>query len=136
MIPSGVINGVINTELVMDQDTVEVSRTYRMTETKLQGYADKLEALKQTIYKALSTERYEYPIYSFSYGIELDSLIGKEPAYVKIELKRRVRECLLQDERIKSVENFRFETNGDELFCTFDIHSIYGDLTITQEVTI
>jgi len=131
MIPSR----LLNTELTVEEVT-EPTKTYKMTDTKIQGYTDELDALKQAIYKVLNTERYEYPIYSFNYGIELESLLGKDPTYVKIELKRRIRECLLQDERIKSVENFRFEVNGDELLCTFDVHSIYGDATISKGVTI
>ncbi|MGE4274115.1 MAG: DUF2634 domain-containing protein [Desulfitobacterium sp.] len=133
MIPSR----VIDTELVIDERVAETSRTYKMTETKIQGNADELDALKQAIYKVLSTEKYEYPIYSFFYGIELESLLGKDPAYVKIEMKRRIKECLLQNfAEIKSVENFWFENNGDELLCVFEVVSIYGSETISKGVTI
>lgn len=125
----------IDTELTIEESP-ETGKTYRMTETKIQGYVDELEALKQAIYKMLSTEKYEYPIYSFSYGVELEGLIGKDPAYVKIELKRRIKECLLQDERIKNVESFTFTVTGDELLCVFDVTSIYGTATITKGVTI
>lgn len=125
----------INTDLTIEEHP-ETGKTYRMTETKIQGYVDELEALKQAIYKVLSTEKYEYPIYSFSYGIELENLLGKDPAYVKIELKRRIKECLLLDERVKSVENFTFTIAGDDLLCTFDVVSIYGTVTVAKEVTI
>lgn len=124
----------IDVELVPESE-IETSRTYKLSETKIQGFIDGLEAVKQAIYKVLSTERYEYPIYSFSYGIELENLIGKDRDYVKIELKRRIQECLTQDERITNVENFQFTENGDILNCTFDVVSIYGELTISQEVT-
>ena len=113
----------------------EVTKTYRVLPDKTQGYVDDIEALQQAIYKVLNTERYEYPIYSFNYGIELENLIGKDIIYVKIEMKRRIQECLLQDERINSVENFQFNITGDEILCTFDVSSIYGDLTITKEVS-
>lgn len=125
---------IIDVELVPESE-IETSRTYKLSETKIQGFIDGLEAVKQAIYKVLSTERYEYPIYSFSYGIELENLIGKDRDYVKIELKRRIQECLTQDERITNVENFQFTENGDILNCTFDVVSIYGELTISQEVT-
>ena len=119
-----------------ETEEIQPSRTYRILGNKIQGFVDGLEALKQAIYKVLNTERYEYPIYSFSYGIELENLIGKDPMYAQIELKRRIRECLLQDERITSVDNFRFEINGDEMICNFDVISIFGELNITQEVSI
>jgi hypothetical protein len=125
----------IDVELSLDE-SIETSRTYKMVGDRIQGYTDGLEALKQAIYKVLNTERYEYPIYSFNYGIELESLLGKDPIYVQIELKRRIRECLLQDDRITEVDNFMFEVNGDEIKCTFDVHSIFGNLMVSREVTI
>ncbi len=131
MIPESLITA----DLILENKD-EPSKTYKMTESKLQGFIDELKALKQAIYKILSTEKYEYPIYSFYYGIELESLIGKDKDYVKIELKRRVRECLLQDERITSVDNFQFQEKGEILDCTFDVQSIYGILNISREVSV
>lgn len=130
MIPT---ESVITTDLELTDD-IETSKTYKLSADKAQGFIDDLEALQQAIYKVLDTEKYEYPIYSFSYGIELENLIGKDVTYVRIEMKRRIQECLLQDERINSVENFQFNITEDEILCTFDIISIYGDLTITKEV--
>ena len=125
----------INVELITEE-TIETSRTYKMTGNRIQGYTDNLQALQQAIYKVLNTERYEYPIYSFNYGIELENLLGKDQVYVQIELKRRIRECLLQDDRITEVDNFRFEVAGDSIKCTFDVHSIFGSLTASREVSI
>ena len=131
MIPNASIDVEISSE-----GTLETSRTYKLYSDKIQGYTDGLEAVKQAIYKVLKTERYEYPIYSFNYGIELENLLGKDPVYVQIELKRRIRECLLRDDRITEVDNFKFEVNGDEIKCTFDVHSIFGNLTVSRGVTI
>ena len=131
MIPQNSIDVELTSE-----EIIETSRTYKITGNRIQGYTDGLEALKQAIYKMLNTERYEYPIYSFSYGIELENLLGKDPVYVQIELKRRIRECLLRDDRITEVGNFKFEVNGDEIKCTFDVHSIYGNFTASREVNI
>ena len=131
MIPQSVINVELATE-----ETIETSRTYKITGNRIQGYTDGLNALQQAIYKVLNTERFEYPIYSFNYGIELEDLLGKDPVYVQIELKRRIRECLLRDDRITEVDNFKFEVNGDEIKCTFDVHSIFGNFTASREVNI
>ncbi len=114
--------------------TRDTGKTYKLTESSIQGYVDGLDALKQAIYKLLNTEKYEYPIYSFFYGIELDSLVGKDAAYAKVELKRRIKECLLRDDRIKCIDHFEFTVTGDEILCTFDVFSIYGEITITKEV--
>ena len=131
MIPQSAINFELATE-----ETPQTSRTYKITGNRIHGYTDGLDALKQAIYKVLNTERYEYPIYSFNYGIGLENLIGKDLVYVQIELKRRIRECLLRDDRITEADNFKFEFNGDQLKCTFDVHSIFGNLTISREVSI
>lgn len=125
----------------IDADTrfteeVKTTRTYKMSKEGVQGFTDGLEAVKQAIYKVLNTEKFEYPIYSFYYGIELENLRGMDRDYVKIELKKRIRECLLQDERIIEVNNFQFTGNADALSCTFDVQSIYGNLTVSREVNI
>ena len=130
MIPQG-----YDTEYEIISD-INVTKTYKLYPDKIQGTTDELDALQQAIYKVLNTEQYEHPIYSFSYGIDLESLIGKDRAYVQVELKRRIQECLLQDERIQSVENFSLAVSGDELTCVFDVVSIYGKITIAKEVNI
>lgn len=131
MIPRGKIDA--DTKIT---EEVKTTRTYKLSQTSIQGFTDGLKALEQAIYKVLNTEKYEYPIYSFYYGIELESLIGKDKNYVKTELKRRIRECLLRDERITEVDNFQFKEAGDLLNCTFDLHSTYGNLTVSREVNI
>ena len=131
MIPQSSIDVELTT-----QESIETSRTYKIAGDRIQGYTDNLQALQQAIYKVLNTERYEYPIYSFNYGIELENLLGKDPVYVQIELKRRIRECLLRDDRITEVDNFKFEVKGDEIKCTFDVHSIFGNFTASREVNI
>ncbi len=129
------ISSVMATDLIISEE-IDTSVTYKLSGNRFQGLTDGADALQQAIYKVLNTEKYEYPIYSFSYGIELENLIGKEPAYVKAELKRRISECLLQDDRIQSVEDFKFSLNNDSLICEFNVVSIYGATTITKEVSI
>lgn len=130
MIPTSNLEGL---EIV---DTIETSKTYRIIDNNLSGYVDELQSLKQAIFKVLNTERYEYPIYSFDYGIELESLIGKDTDYIKIELKRRIEECLLEDERIKEINDFEFIQDGESLVCSFNVISIYGEISINKEVDI
>lgn len=130
MIPT---SNLMNIEITND---IETSKTYKIIDNNLSGYVDEIESLKQAIFKVLNTERYEYPIYSFDYGIELESLIGKDSDYVKIELKRRIEECLLEDERVQEVNNFEFIQDGESLICSFYVISIYGEISITKEVDI
>lgn len=108
-------------------------RTYKMSDTQIAGFVEGMEALKQSIYKALSTEQYEYPIYSFQYGIAWKQLIGEDRSYVRAELRRMVEELLMRDDRIQSVDSFEFSFSGDSCHCSFDVSSIYGDISVTTE---
>lgn len=132
MIPS---NTLISTELDITNEVL-TTRTYDIKYNVVGKYIDDLEALEQHISKLLNTEKYRYPIYSFNYGVEFENLIGKDIEYVRIELKRRIEEVLLEDSRIQSVEDFTFESEGDTLKCSFNVISIYGDIVVNKEVDV
>lgn len=125
----------LTTDLTLQEQVFE-SRTYQLSDTKIEGFVDELEALKQAIYKVLSTEKYEYPIYSFDYGIEWKELIGEEAAYVRAEMKRMIEEALQQDDRILEIDGFTFEFYEDVCKCTFEVQSIYGNIEMEKEVQV
>lgn len=103
----------------------------------ISGNVDNLDAMTQAIYKILNTERYQYPIYSWNYGIEIKDLFGKPKNYCRVELTKRIEEALLQDERILAVESFSFiDVNRETLAVTFTAKTIYGDTTIHKEVKV
>ena len=110
---------------------IEPSHTYDVdfrTDSQIIGYADKLRAMEQAIYKIINTERYQYIIYSWNYGIELQDLFGQPIPYVYAELQRRIEEALLNDDRITKVYNFEFSNNGGDVMTEFDVDTIYGTL--------
>ena len=91
--------------------------------------------MEQAIYKILLTERYQYLIYSWNYGIELKDLFGKPISYCCVELERRIKEALLQDTRITNVYNFEFENPKFEtVLVKFIADTIFGEVNITKEV--
>ena len=103
---------------------------------KVSGYTDGIDAIKQTIYFILGTERYEYLIYSWDYGIELQDLFGKPMPYVIAEIKRRITEALTMDDRITDVVDFQFERNREILHVTFSVVSTLGNIPTELEVDI
>jgi phage baseplate assembly protein W len=109
---------------------------YDIDRNHIAGSTDKLDAMKQAIYLILSTERYVYPIYSWNYGVELANLIGMPTDYCLPEIKRRVTEALLTDDRISSVDNWTFDVNRQKVQATFTAHTIYGDVNSQTEVNI
>ena len=113
------------------------SKTYRMNlgGDTIAGTADGKEAMKQAIFKTLSTERYEYIIYSDRYGAELSDLFGESIDYVKSEIKRRITEALLADSRIKSVDGFVFsQPSRHALSVSFTAATVFGDIETEKEV--
>ena len=96
------------------------------------GMTDGIEALKQAIYLILSIERYDYVIYSWNYGIELKDLFGKPTAYACAVLPSRIKQALLQDDRIKNVYDIVTKSEGETVFVKFTVDSVFG--AFQQEV--
>lgn len=105
-------------------------------ENFLRGRAEGLQALRQAVYLLLQTEQGEYEIYPGAYGVRLGDLVGRSLAYAIPEVERRLREALMADERIISVEDFRFERRpgSSALGVSFMIRSVYGELAAQKEV--
>lgn len=120
------------------ESEVMSSKTYKLDiENKtIRGFINDIDSVKQAIYKILSTERYEKLIYSFNYGVELNNLIGKDIEYVKGDIERRIKEALMQDDRILDVQDVYIENEGegDSIVIKFNVITIFGDISIEQEV--
>lgn len=132
MIPAAVKFPNRNFEIVRQPDM-----TYRMQmeDGAVQGRTDGLEAVKQAVYKIIMTERYQHIMYSWNYGVELLDLLGEPVTYVCPELKRRITEALLCDDRIRSVDHFTFKLpQKGVVHVSFTVHSIYGDVQSEREV--
>ncbi len=110
------------------QFVTQPSLTYHIKKEKkeLRGSVDDLEAIKQAVEKILNTERYQYVIYDWNYGVEFSDLWGKPMSYVIPEVEQRIVEALCSDDRIESVTNFRFTHNKNHLMVMFDVQTIYG----------
>ena len=70
-----------NDDLVQDFEIeTQPTRTYAL---RFDGYPcsggklDGLEAMKQAIFLILQTERFQYAIYSWNYGTQLNALLGQ-----------------------------------------------------------
>lgn len=134
MIPSTV--GFLDQDFETEEQT---SRTYRMDSSggAVRGYVDGLEALKQAAFKILNTERYQYVIYSWNYGIETMDLYGEPVTYVCPELERRITEALTWDARITDVTDFEFDiSKKGVIHVVFTVHTIYGEMQMEREVQI
>ena len=122
MIP--VFNG--NTEV---ETTEYPTYTYGLdlATNRIVGFVDGLQAMAQSNELILNTQRYQYLIYSWNYGVELADLIGQNQNFVQATLQRRITESLLVDNRNTAVFDFKFTPNGNELLCVFKVTTIYGE---------
>ncbi|NLY79821.1 MAG: DUF2634 domain-containing protein, partial [Lysinibacillus sp.] len=105
MIPSRIENDGLTLDF---EEVVQPSKNYKLLVDKNRciGFTDEIEAMKQAIFLMLSIERYEHIIYSWNYGVQLKDLFGMPTSYVASEAPRRIRECLLNDDRIIEVDSF------------------------------
>lgn len=116
------------------EEKVSPTKTYRMhiNSERIYGNIDGKEALKQMIYKNLNTEYGVHLIYP-TFGMPLQDLFGKPKNFVYVELIRRIEECLIKDDRVNSVINFKYlkdKSLRDELSISFTVNSVYGEIEI------
>ena len=114
------------------------SKTFKLDveNKRIIDMVDGLEAVKQSVYCILNTERFEWLIYSWNYGSELKDLFGKSSGLVKAKIKKRIREALIQDDRISDVDSFFFDINERKLHVTFTVHTQWGEFEAEKEVSI
>lgn len=91
-------------------------------------------ALEVWIYKALKTERFEYLVYSWQYGIELKPFIGKVMGVQErySELRRVITECLMVNPYIRSIDSFSTtpENRAELIRVHITLTTVYGEVEI------
>lgn len=127
-------------ELTPDVELIsQPSYTYSMNRDKenVIGTCTGIEAVRQAMYKILNTERYQTPIYSWNYGSEFSDLVGKPVNYCVPEIERRIKEALLQDDRIQSVYDFKFTfPKKNIIYVTFRVDTTEGTTTGEKGVNV
>lgn len=129
-------------EVELNMESIEKktipSLTWKINEERaeVRGTVDELEAMKQAVNKILQTERYRYAIYDWNYGVELEELYGKNVTYVIPELKKRIEDALLADDRVTAVTDFSFTQEKGSVTAEFQVHTIFGEITAERTVDI
>ena len=129
-------------EVEVDMMTIEKktipSLTWKINEEQgvLRGTVDEQEAMMQAVNKILQTERYRYDIYDWNYGVELEELYGKNVSFVIPELKKRIEEALLADDRVTAVTDFSFQQEKGSVTASFLVHTIFGEMRAERTVDI
>ena len=129
-------------EVEVDMMTIEKktipSLTWKINEEQgmVRGTVDEQEAMMQAVNKILQTERYRYAIYDWNYGVELEELYGKNVTFVIPELKKRIEEALLADDRVTAVTDFSFQQEKGSVTAGFLVHTIFGEIRAERTVDI
>lgn len=123
MIPQG---GTIRNEPVIEQQQPSYTWKIDWEKKRIVSNTDDVDAIKQTIYCILKIDRFKHLIYSFDYGQEIKKLIGKNQPYVESEIRRMIRDALIQDDRITDIQNIQITFKGDRVFVTFRVITNIG----------
>ena len=132
----------LENEFLLDEEELDEelvpNLTYRLNEENctVREKIDVIEAIKQSLSLILQTERMEYEIYSEDYGAEMVDLIGQAPPLVYVNIEDEIKEALLQDDRVESVDEFNFERSGNDVMVQFKVVTVEGDFDMEKEVTL
>jgi SpoVK/Ycf46/Vps4 family AAA+-type ATPase len=123
-----------------DDDIEEItlpSLTYQVSNGRIVGNIDGLDAMRQAIDKLLRTERFIFEIYSDQYGNDLDELVGKEYEYVEADIARVLDEAIMGDDRVDSVEVTAIaQQSSNSLLANVSVTTMYGTITTEVEVEV
>lgn len=112
------------------------SLTYRIdfTNKKVSGMISGAEALTQTAYDILDTERYAYLIYNWFYGVEIEDTIGQDFEFIQANIGRVIVDGLTQDDRITGIQNLSCErTDLDSMLVKFEMITTEGIIPMEKE---
>lgn len=122
---------------MFEDDEQIPSKTYKVVHNRIVGFTDDLDAVEQAVDKILQTERFQYEIYSESYGHDLIDLIGQDFDLAFSEIERLISEALVVDDRIDGIENLLLnKTSKNTLVVTFTVATIFGSINKEMEVEV
>lgn len=103
---------------------------------RIQGTCDGYDAVKQAVDIILNTDRYKWQIYEPSSGTDYTGLIGEDPGYVAVELRRRIEDALKMDSRVLGIEQYVASAAEDRLTVSFVVDTVFGAITQELEVNV
>ena len=122
----------------IDLDDVEFeelpTNTFLVEKEQVAGMNEGIEAMRQAVEIMLTTERYDYQIYSENFGVELEDLVGEDPDYIRATFPEIIRDAFSIDERILREENYKFTVTGDTMTITFDVVTVFGTFSTGVEI--
>ncbi|MBD5153105.1 MAG: DUF2634 domain-containing protein [Oscillibacter sp.] len=101
---------------------------------RLRGRGDNWVAVRQAVEVIVNVERFKWQIYTPNFGTDYDGLLGTEPGYAASELRRRLEDAFLPDNRILGIKDYAYTFEDVSLTVTFTVDTVFGDVTSGMEV--
>ena len=101
---------------------------------RLRGRGDNWEAVRQAVEVIVNVERFKWQIYTPNFGTDYDGLLGTEPGYAASELRRRLEDAFLPDNRILGIRDYAYTFRDVSLTVTFTVLTVFGDVPGSMEV--
>ena len=103
---------------------------------RLRGRGDGWEAVRQAVEVIVNVERFKWQIYTPNFGTNYDGLLGTEPGYAASELRRRLEDAFLPDNRLLGIKDYTYTFEGVSLTVTFTVLTVSGSVPGSMEVTL
>jgi hypothetical protein len=107
------------------------------TVSRIDGFADGLEALMQWIEHVLNTERYRYSIYPDFYGVEFEQYYTQPYVFFEATIEKTLWDALKVNDLIKRIEIIEIrQLTKSSASVTFIVYSSYGNFDKNLSVSI
>ena len=122
-------------------DTIEIPTEYSIdfATGQLTGkIVEGIEAIKVWVWLCLRTQRFRYPIYSWSYGTDMEQYIGQGLTieYLETDLKDEIEEALRVNGYITGIEDYSCIQTGSKVQIQFTVQTTLGSLKETYSLEV
>ena len=92
------------------------------------------ELMRQSIDVRLQIERMQHEIYTSNAGMQTLDLVGLDLGLVISKLKRRITDCLMCDDRVLGIQDFRYaKLDKESILVEFTVNTIYDNIDYDME---
>ena len=103
---------------------------------RLRGRGDNYEAVCQAVEIIVNVERFKWQIYTPNFGTDYGGLLGTDPGYAASELRRRLEDAFLPDNRILGIKDYAYTFRDVSLTVTFTALTVFGDVPGSMEAAL
>ena len=84
----------------------------------------------------VNVERFKWQIYTPNFGTDYGGLLGTDPGYAASELRRRLEDAFLPDNRILGIKDYAYTFRDVSLTVTFTALTVFGDVPGSMEAAL